>query len=105
MDHIVTTKYLHEDYKKLVGDQRYDGQEPPTWDFNNDVDKPTFNPSLLVRGVVPLTDEEYEKVMAGHKHTPVPFICHSFIREGKIQFLGDCTHHLKNQTVDLDDVD
>jgi len=28
-------------------------------------------------------------------------ICHSFIRDGKIQFLGDCTHALAGQTVDL----
>ena len=30
-------------------------------------------------------------------------VCHSFIRDGRIQFLGDCTHHLAGQTVDLPD--
>lgn len=30
-------------------------------------------------------------------------VCHSFIKDGKIQFLGDCTHALANQTVDLPD--
>ena len=33
-----------------------------------------------------------------------PERCHSFIREGKIQFLDDCTHHLKGQTVEMEDV-
>lgn len=27
--------------------------------------------------------------------------CHSFIRDGNIQFLGDCTHGLKGQTVPM----
>jgi len=31
-------------------------------------------------------------------------ICHSFITDGKIQFLSDCTHHLAGQTVDLNDI-
>lgn len=28
-------------------------------------------------------------------------VCHSFVREGRIQFLGDCTHRLAGHTVDL----
>jgi hypothetical protein len=28
-------------------------------------------------------------------------VCHSFVVDGRIQFLGDCTHHLAGQTVDL----
>ena len=31
-------------------------------------------------------------------------VCHHFIRDGKIQFLGDCTHALRGQTVDLPDI-
>jgi hypothetical protein len=57
------------------------------WTFNGDLDKPTFSPSLLVR--FPYGDP------------PVENRCHSFIRDGHIQFLGDCTHSLKNQTVEL----
>ena len=30
-------------------------------------------------------------------------ICHSFVTDGRIQFLGDCTHKLAGQTVDLPD--
>lgn len=30
-------------------------------------------------------------------------VCHSFVRAGKIEFLGDCTHALKGQTVPLPD--
>jgi hypothetical protein len=28
-------------------------------------------------------------------------VCHSFVTDGRIQFLGDCTHALAGQTVDL----
>ena len=57
------------------------------WTFNGDVEKPTFRASLLV-GV---NNPEMR--------------CHSFITDGKIQFLGDCFHELKNQTVELPEMD
>lgn len=62
----------------------------PRWTFNGDVEKPTFAPSLLVR---------WEK---GPDH--VPQVCHSFIRDGMIEFLGDCTHELAGKTVPLGDI-
>jgi len=74
------------------------------WGFNGDVDKPTFTPSLLVQGTVPLTDEEAERIMRGEKLEPKPLVCHSFIRDGQIQFLGDCTHALAGKTVDLPEI-
>lgn len=29
-------------------------------------------------------------------------ICHSFVRNGKIEFLSDCTHELAGKTVELE---
>ena len=55
------------------------------WEFNGSLEKPTFRPSLLVFG-----------------HDPERR-CHSFVTDGKIQFLGDSFHELKEQTVDLPD--
>lgn len=52
--------------------------------WNGDFNNPTITPSL---------------VQGGSK------ICHSFIRDGKIQYLGDCQHDLRNQTVELKDVE
>lgn len=57
----------------------------PQWDYNGNPASPTFTPSILV--TMPRK--------AGNE------ICHSFVTDGKIQFLGDCTHHLANQTVQL----
>lgn len=71
------------------------------WTFNGDLDRPTFTPSILVRGTVPITDKEHELLMAGQYVEPKPFVCHSFVTDGKIQYLNDCTHKLAGQTVEL----
>lgn len=76
----------------------------PSWDFDGDLDRPTFSPSLLVSGVRPITDEEQAVIRAGRHVEPQPFTCHSFVRAGRIEFLGDCTHHLAGRTVDLSPV-
>ena len=60
---------------------------PRAWEFNGDMVRPTFSPSILVRCTV------------GIEHSP--FVCHSFVRNGQIQFLPDCTHALAGQTVPL----
>lgn len=75
------------------------------WQWNGSLESPTVTPSILVKGVVPITDDEHAKIMAGEKIEPVPRVCHSFVTDGKIQFLDDCTHSLKGQTVELPDVD
>lgn len=53
-------------------------------DKNGSMDKPTFRPSLLCN--------------AGSQA-----VCHSFVTDGRIEFLSDCHHALAGQTVDLPD--
>ena len=74
------------------------------WGFNGSLDAPTFTPSILVRGFVPITDEDRDRIMAGEDVHRRPFCCHSFVTDGRIQFLGDCTHALAGQTVKLQPV-
>ena len=59
------------------------------WQFNNDLNKPTVSPSILVHWVNKGKD----------------FICHSFINNGNIQYLGDCTHELRNTTIELPEIE
>ncbi len=81
----------------------------PVWQWNGSADRPTFTPSLLVRSgdFTPKGRADYEAwAAAGHPQPApefenVPTICHSFITEGRIQFLGDCTHDLAGQTVPI----
>lgn len=60
------------------------------WTFNGNVNNPTFRPSLLVTYSDPDGSEPDER-------------CHSYITDGQIQFLGDCTHALAGQTVPIPD--
>jgi len=74
----------------------------PCWGWNGDMDKPTFSPSIRVGGTVPITDEQAQRILSGEKIEPVPLICHSFVKDGNIEFLGDCTHKLAGKTVQLE---
>lgn len=53
-------------------------------EFNMDMDRPTVSPSVLY---------------ASHP------VCHSFIKDGMIQFLSDCEHSLAGQTVVLPEIE
>ncbi len=76
----------------------------PRWGWNGSGDAPTFTPSVLVTGVQDLTDAEHAAYMAGAQLLePRPMCCHSFVRDGQIQFLADCTHALAGKTVALPD--
>jgi hypothetical protein len=78
----------------------------PRWLWNGNAEKPTFSPSVLIQWtqwVPPATTLELAaKINAGeivqHEEQRV---CHSFVTDGRIQFLADCTHPLAGQTVDL----
>ncbi|MGG1948958.1 hypothetical protein AB1286_29830 [Trinickia sp. NRRL B-1857] len=72
----------------------------PHWSFNGDFEKPVFGPSVLN------TWSEWQ----GHGKPGKPHVCHSFIgcngaQPGQIILLGDCTHGLKGQTVDLPEIE
>lgn len=78
--------------------------------WNGSLDKPTFQPSLLVRsGHHGLSHQPGDdcwctfKARGGDTSFSC-YLCHSFIREGRIEFLTDCTHPLAGQTVDLPDI-
>lgn len=66
------------------------------WEFNGDFKKPTFSPSYLT-WLDP--NPEADMSQGGKFHNG--FRCHSFIRDGNIEYLSDCTHKLAGQTVKL----
>jgi hypothetical protein len=69
---------------------------PNGWTWNGSLELPTFSPSVLVQRTMgnykSADDPEYKEVTE---------VCHSFVSEGVIQFLSDCTHLLTNQYVEL----
>lgn len=77
------------------------------WTFDGNYEKPTFSPSILV------TVGHYTPSHRGdcwctwnerHPNDSTRFKCsrcHSFVRNGRIEFLSDCSHALAGQTVEL----
>lgn len=57
------------------------------WTFNGNLERPTFSPSLLVTGYL-------------NKEQPNG-VCHSYITDGNIQYLGDSTHAYAGKTIEL----
>lgn len=53
------------------------------WHFNGDYNKPSYQPSILVA-------RKYEGLR-----------CHSYVKDGFIQYLSDCSHPLAGQTLPL----
>lgn len=73
------------------------------WQWNGDRDRPTLSPSILVTGKRRITDDEHARLMRGEAVEVPDSRCHSFVRDGRIEFLSDCTHALAGQVVELPD--
>lgn len=64
------------------------------WSWNGSTDRPTLSPSVLIRWT-----------RRPENAAPVDEVCHSFVRDGRIEFLSDCTHGLAGSTVDLPEIE
>ena len=81
--------------------------EGPRWSYNGNPQKPTFTPSILVRSGHFATGYKpgdscwctWNKEEGETGFNCV--ICHSFVTDGMIQFLPDCTHELAGKTVPI----
>lgn len=83
---------------------------PDAWSWNGSTDSPTITPSIRSRSGHHLVNGEpddhcwcsFEKRFG----RPPEFrctLCHSFVRDGMIEFLSDSTHALAGQTVPLEE--
>jgi hypothetical protein len=79
----------------------------PSWEFDGNYDRPTFSPSVLIRTghYVPGAPRRPDgkcgwcEDARENGHATLCSVCHSFVKAGSIQFLADCTHALRGQTV------
>jgi hypothetical protein len=73
------------------------------WDFNNDLQNPTFRASVLVRSGIYVPDNGYNtEEIEERRDTSVQ--CHSYITDGFIKYEPDCIHpgrDFRNQTIEL----
>lgn len=58
----------------------------PVWGWNGDYQLPTFTPSVLSNP---------------GRENPGSHICHHFVRNGRIEYLADCSHFLAGQIVPM----
>jgi hypothetical protein len=106
---------------------RKDSTTEPTWDWDGNLERPTFSPSMLAYGCVHLCPPDYvhhvvckdpvicprqshlvlstePKILAHnlpHAVTPAWGNCHSFLQQGRWQFLSDSAHAMAGQTIDM----
>jgi hypothetical protein len=82
-----------------------DTAKSPAWSWDGNADAPTFSPSVLVRfdrWDPPASDENLDKIHSGEiVQVKNEHVCHSFVRNGNIEFLNDCTHGYAGQTVPI----
>lgn len=86
----------------------------PRWLWNGSTSRPTLEPSILMR-TTRLTErgrEQYQTIIDGGGDGErwkdldrEEVVCHSFVRDGSIEFLGDCSHSLAGRTIPLSPVD
>lgn len=79
---------------------------PGAWGFNGDFDKPTFTPSVLTTGVLyelkaDGMERDLGRPVRDESGAPRRLICHTFVADGMVQFLGDCGHEFGGQTLPL----
>ena len=68
-----------------------DGATRPVWGWDGSLEAPTLSPSILTR----------HEHWRGEGKPPKLFVCHSYLRGGVFEFLGDCTHALAGQHVPM----
>lgn len=64
------------------------GTQGPLWEWNGSMERPTIIPSILVHYPAPAPPDR-------------PATCHSFVREGRIEYCPDSSHALAGKAVDL----
>jgi hypothetical protein len=83
------------------------------WTWNGDTEKPTLKPSVLTEAghfasnFDNVNDScwcKYYKEHPNEKAIFHCFRCHTWINDGKVQFLPDSTHEFSGQTLELLDI-
>jgi hypothetical protein len=77
--------HLHAFYTKHA----FNGVVKETWNFDGNLDKPSFTPSL--------------KNTCDNHPDPKQRCCHLTVTNGKIKYHDDCSHLMAGRTIDLPD--
>lgn len=67
---------------------KYTNTDKDPWKFNYNFDRPIIRPSISVD--------------AGNSN--INYKCHSYVEEGFIKYLDDCSHAMKGLSIELPDI-
>lgn len=80
------------------------------WEWNGDLERPTLSPSVLVyshetlnaagKALIDAAGDGPTPELTDEHRVSTPQ-CHSYVRDGHIEFLNDSTHALAGTTVEL----
>lgn len=76
---------------------------PDSWNFNGNLEFPTFTPSFKHTGHQIVVVEGHwtgEWVRDANGNT-IPSCCHYILTNGQLNYCGDCTHSLSGQSIPL----
>lgn len=79
------------------------------WGWNGDAERPSFSPGVLVttghhsqfRTPGSGCWCDYRARYPLERDVPECYRCHSYVTDGAMQFLSDCSHDLRGQTVPI----
>lgn len=86
---------------EIVGE---DGSHPDRadhWEWDGNLEAPTFGGSMLSHWTGPKGYTNDNPAPLGYDGPTEEHVCHSFVRAGAWEFLGDSTHALAGQTVPM----
>lgn len=84
------------------------GKNPSSaiWQFNGNMEKPTFKPSLKIVQETwepPVTPENMEQYhQKPWPQTKKTHVCHSVVTDGVISYCADCTHELAGKNIPME---
>lgn len=88
---------------------RANGHTGATWGFNGNMEKPTFQPSLLIHydtWYPPVTPENLDQwKREPWQQEKRSMICHSVVTDGVIHYCADSTHEFSGKAIPMVDFD
>jgi len=78
--------------------------DAPRWNFNGNMERPTFAPSVRITGVKRIINGKEWTWEFDENGAPKQYVCHYFITDGKIIYCPDSTHSQSGMTIDLPEI-
>ena len=78
-------------------------QLPDRWEFDGDLENPTFKPSFRHTGIQTkkINGKWNGEWIRDSNGNTIPYVCHYVLTAGILYYCEDCTHQMANQSIPL----